>query len=64
MSSDQELISSAYLQRLLGVSRTTIHNWVKKGILPLPIKLGKLNYFHTADVNDLISQKRKDNEGV
>jgi|TARA_B110000908_G_C10127077_1_gene390393 predicted DNA-binding transcriptional regulator AlpA len=64
MGSDQELISSADLQRLLGISRTTIHNWVKKGILPLPIKLGKLNYFLTEDVKDLISQKRKDNEGV
>ena len=64
MGSDQELISSADLQRLLGVSRTTISNWVKKGILPLPIKFGNLNYFLFEDVKDLISQKRKDNEGV
>jgi predicted DNA-binding transcriptional regulator AlpA len=64
MGSSQELISSADLQRLLGISRTTIHNWVKKGILPLPIKFGNLNYFLFEDVKDLISQKRKDNEGV
>ena len=63
MGSDQELISSADLQRLLGVSRTTIYNWVK-GILPLPIKFGNLNYFLFEDDKDLISQKRKDNEGV
>jgi len=62
VSSNQELICSADLQIQLGVSRTTIHNWVKIGILPMPIKLGKLNYFLIEDVKDFISQKRKDND--
>jgi len=46
----KDLICSADLQKMLGVSRTTIYNWVKNGNLPLPVKIGKLNYFDSKDL--------------
>jgi predicted DNA-binding transcriptional regulator AlpA len=48
-------VSDATLAGLLDTSRSTIHRYVKKGILPPPIKIGGLTRF---DLEEAIARIR------
>lgn len=38
------LVTSQFLCQILSISRRTLHNWIKKGILPPPMRLGPKNH--------------------
>jgi|GEM_PF-1856181 len=55
----KEFYSSKELELLLGVSRSTIHNWVTQGkLLKHPISTGKV-LFKRSDVEKLINYSKK-----
>jgi hypothetical protein len=42
---DREYHSHRVIGRRFGVDRKTVLNWVLKGILPKPVRMGRHNYF-------------------
>ena len=47
------------LTQLLKVSKETLYKWIKKGIFPPPIKMGKASAWFSEDIHNwLRNQKR------
>ena len=42
--------STALITERLGISRITLYRWLKRGLLPSPIKLGRRHYYARSDV--------------
>jgi len=52
-----ELLSRKQVADQFGVSFVTLHNWVKHGVLPRPIKKGKMVYFLRKEIVESIQKK-------
>lgn len=46
----------AILQQRFGINKNTITNWVERGLLPTPIKIGRHHYFPRDLVDDFLSR--------
>lgn len=46
-------LTPADVQRIFGISRPTEINYRKKGILPQPIKLGRLVFYRSSDIENI-----------
>jgi len=42
--------STALIVERLGVSSVTLNRWHKRGLLPMPVRLGRRNYYERAEV--------------
>lgn len=62
---DDQLLTEKALRALLGnVSSMTVWRWMKRGLLPQPIKLGARNFWYVREVRAfLAAQPRRDAEG-
>ncbi|MDF0534694.1 helix-turn-helix domain-containing protein [Shewanella sp. A32] len=48
------------IMRLLSVSRSTLHRWIKSGIFPKPaFKQGGIALWHKQDYDDWMAQHRR-----
>ena len=54
----EEILVTEDIQRILKVSRVTIYNWKKKGILPY-YRMGNRVYFKKSEVFGLLEVKRR-----
>jgi prophage regulatory protein len=53
----------SHLQKRLGVSRSSLWSWVKQGLFPKPIKLGKnCTAWNSADIDNWISERKSISE--
>ena len=43
------------LSARLGVCSVTIYRWMRRGLLPTPIKIGARNYYRRDEVESLLS---------
>lgn len=43
-----------------GVGRSTVYDWVKKGILPKPIKIGTVPIFIGDEIDAVIEERKKE----
>ncbi len=53
------LVTSQFLCQILSISRRTLHNWIKKGILPPPMRLGPKNhklFWPSMDIVDFLKK--------
>lgn len=55
-----DMLDTGQLAKVFGVSRTTIHTWARKGIIPCPVIINKRKYFYRDDLNDYIQQLELD----
>jgi predicted site-specific integrase-resolvase len=39
-----------------GISEMTLYRWTRKGLLPMPIRLGRNRYFRRDEVEDKLSR--------
>lgn len=56
-----ELLTRQEVADVFDVSFVTLHNWVKHGLLPKPIKKGKMVYFLRKEIIESI--KSRNNHG-
>jgi prophage regulatory protein len=47
---DAVLLSMAQIETLIGLNRTRVYKWLREGLFPSPIKLGKTSRWHRAEV--------------
>lgn len=59
-----QLLRISEITALLGVSRTTIYEWRKKGLFPPAIQIGSGKRFKMTDVAALIGGKKTFEAGV
>lgn len=52
---NQKLLRINHLTSIIGVSRPTIYRWIKRGILPKPIRIGKTPYWSADRINQWLS---------
>lgn len=57
---DSELMSLKQIAELFGVSLVTIHVWRNANILPPSIKQGGKVFFHRADIDRLLAEKKEE----
>ena len=55
---DSEKIRAADLARALGVNSGTIHGWIKNGVLPKPMKIGKAVMWCRQDIEKFLEECR------
>ena len=55
----QKYIKSKDIMYLLGISRTTLDEWVKKGKLPPPIKIDRILLWKAEEIDIWLEGKRK-----
>lgn len=53
-----ELLTRQQVADQFGVSFVTLHNWVKHGVLPKPIKKGKMVYFLKKEIIESLQKKQ------
>lgn len=54
---NRELISDEEMQRRLGVSRTTLYNWRKTGLIPYS-RIGKKLYYPWKEILRMLDQNK------
>ena len=42
--------STALIIERFGISSVTLNRWHKRGLLPMPVRLGRRNYYERAEV--------------
>jgi predicted DNA-binding transcriptional regulator AlpA len=68
MSTEQQpaIISLHMVLKILGISRPTVANWIKMGLLPEPIKAGDQRqsrvYFKAVDFTEALAKLGKKNQ--
>jgi predicted DNA-binding transcriptional regulator AlpA len=48
--------SGDLLRQRYGLSEMTVYRWTKRGLLPPPIRLGRMNYFARDEVEARLSR--------
>jgi len=48
------------VSKLLGINKTTIYKWIKKGLLPPPLKVGRRSYYTREFIESLFSYIEKE----
>jgi predicted DNA-binding transcriptional regulator AlpA len=57
MQLDQNrLLKLTHIQELMPACKASIYNWVKRGILPPPIKIGRASYWKYSDIIAVIEK--------
>ncbi len=60
---DKVLITRQEAAEELQISLVTLHDWVNKGHLPQPAKIGNRSYFHQEEFNEFLNNlKSRGNE--
>jgi predicted DNA-binding transcriptional regulator AlpA len=52
---DKVLITRKEVAEELQISLVTLHDWVNKGYLPQPSKIGNRSYFHYEEFNEFLN---------
>ena len=60
----QEFISRRHIREMFGVGQTTIHRWGLRGLLPMPIRLGRALYYAKADLEARLAQNQRAPETI
>jgi predicted DNA-binding transcriptional regulator AlpA len=63
LRSQTTLLDRRQVARRLGISTWTVWSWVKKGILPKPVKLGPVRMHRWREIDLLIFLQRKKADG-
>jgi excisionase family DNA binding protein len=59
ISSDQRLLTIEQVATLLAVSRACVRKWMVSGVLPRPLKLGRLVRWERDVISDWLAQQRQ-----
>jgi predicted DNA-binding transcriptional regulator AlpA len=66
INSDAAWLSMPQLETLIGLHRTRVYAWIRQGLFPLPIKLGKTSRWPRAEIEQWLANvaaSRTLNEG-
>lgn len=61
---NETLLNMNDLLKMLKAKKSTMYNWIKEGIFPKGIKIGRAIRWHKEDVEQWIEQKRKESKEV
>jgi prophage regulatory protein len=51
--------SAEEITKKLGISRKTLDNWVKKGLFPSPIKIGRRIFWKESEIEAYLESTRR-----
>ena len=57
-SNDEELLNIEAVQKMLGVSKVTIHKWKKKGLIPF-YKINRKLYFKKSELLNVFQNRNR-----
>ena len=55
MTPNDRLLSRQEVQRIVGVSRTTLYRHVENGVLPNPVRVGRLLKWRSVDIETYLN---------
>jgi predicted DNA-binding transcriptional regulator AlpA len=58
MDITRTIFSINQIAEIFGISRQTVWNWRRNGILPVPTQLGGRVYWHRADIEKLFAEQK------
>lgn len=57
---NKRILRRSEVQRLLGISRSTLYRWIEKGIFPPPVNQhGAIAFWHKEDYDDWLAKHHK-----
>lgn len=60
MQEDDPIIRPSAAKHMLGITTTTLYDWVKRGLLPRPIKLGpRATGWRKSTLDKFIAQRQE-----
>ena len=57
------LLTAQEVAEYFGVTRQTVYNWIKSGLLPEPIKLGRLSRWRLVDIEQRLEKLKGEQNG-